>query len=224
MKKLIYVLALVGMLFSCSKNTDTSIGVATEPTTDAQNEASAVVQSSTSVENTIETVAENKTEEPWIALIEKEIVEVSFKSGAYKIIPTTEGKFFTINLDLGNGLHFYIMIKSKNDTDLDPMDMGTPENFQKKAKSVLSASNLPQNLRTAKGAVEVNGYKFKRDIRLTKFDPSIVLFDLSYYTTTPMYTLECTFYKNPCDEFKQEVPQYFEKGGWKMEMPSGKTG
>ncbi|UTC83713.1 hypothetical protein [Treponema denticola] len=213
MKNLIYVLALIGTLIGCNKNENATNNAIT---TEVQNETSTVVQNSAGVET--------NTEEPWIALIEKEITGVSFKNGEYKIAPTTGRDFFTINLDLGNGLYFYVTVKSKNYTDLDTMDIGTPEFFQEKAKAVLSASTLPQYLGGVNWAVEINGYKFSQSMGFTKFSTDISLFQLSYYTTTPMYTLECNFYKNPCDEFKEEAPQYFEEGKWKMNMPSGKHG
>ncbi|QSI04742.1 hypothetical protein [Treponema pedis] len=224
MKKLAFILALAGMLVGCNKNTEVSTNESitreAETATEVQNESSTISQDVSNVES----VTETNTEEAWIALIEKEVTEISFKNGEYTIIPTTGRDFFTINLDLGNGLYFYVTVKSKNYTDLDTMDIGTPEFFQEYAKAVLSVSTLPQDLRTARGAVEVNGHKFARNIRVSQFAPDISMFQMSYYTTTPGYTLQCTFSRG-ADEFKQEAPQYFEENGdWKQKMPSGETG
>ncbi|AIN93576.1 hypothetical protein H0R90_10145 [Treponema putidum] len=219
MKKLIYVLALLGMLIGCSKNTNVSrnqsITRETETATEVQNEASTVVQNSTGVET--------KTEEPWIALIEKEITKISFNNGEYRLMPNDKEGYYYINAELKNGLNFYVQLIQKNYID-DSIKFELPETFQEYAKAVLSVSTLPQDLRTARGAVEVNGHKFARNIRVSQFAPDISMFQMSYYTTTPMYTLECTFSRG-ADEFKQEAPEYFEENGdWKEEMPSGETG
>ena len=219
MKKLIYVLALLGMLIGCSKNTNVSrnqsITRETETATEVQNEASTVVQNSTGVET--------KTEEPWIALIEKEITKISFNNGEYRLIPNDKEGYYYINAELKNGVNFYVQLIQKNYID-DSIKFELPETFQEYAKAVLSVSTLPQDLRTARGVVEVNGHKFARNIRVSQFAPDISMFQMSYYTTTPMYTLECTFSRG-ADEFKQEAPQYFEENGnWKEEMPSGETG
>lgn len=220
MKKLIYVLALLGMLIGCSKNTNVSrnqsITRETETATEVQNEASTVVQNSTGVET--------KTDETWIALIEKEITKISFNNGEYRLMPNDKEGYYYINAELKNGVNFYVQLIQKNYID-DSIKFELPENFQKKAKAVLSVSTLLQDLRTARGAVEVNGHKFARNIRVSQFAPDISMFQMSYYTTTPMYTLECTFLRGRCDEFKQEAPEYFEENGdWKEEMPSGETG
>lgn len=219
MKKLIYVLALLGMLIGCSKNTNVSrnqsITRETETATEVQNEASTVVQNSTGVEN--------KTEEPWIALIEKEITKISFNNGEYRLIPNDKEGYYYINAELKNGVNFYVQLIQKNYID-DSIKFELPETFQEYAKAVLSVSTLPQDLRTARGVVEVNGHKFARNIRVSQFAPDISMFQMSYYTTTPLYTLQCTFSRG-ADEFKQEAPQYFEENGnWKEEMPSGETG
>ena len=219
MKKLIYVLALLGMLIGCSKNTNVSrnqsITRETETTTEVQNEPSTVVQNSTGVET--------KTEEPWIALIEKEITKISFNNGEYRLMPNDKEGYYYINAELKNGVNFYVQLIQKNYID-DSIKFELPETFQEYAKAVLSVSTLPQDLRTARGAVEVNGHKFARNIRVSQFAPDISMFQMSYYTTTPLYTLQCTFSRG-ADEFKQEAPQYFEENGnWKEEMPSGETG
>ena len=219
MKKLIYVLALLGMLIGCSKNTNVSrnqsITRETETATEVQNEASTVVQNSTGVET--------KTEEPWIALIEKEITKISFNNGEYRLMPNDKEGYSYINAELKNGVNFYVQLIQKNYID-DSIKFELPETFQEYAKAVLSVSTLPQDLRTARGAVEVNGHKFARNIRVSQFAPDISMFQMSYYTTTPLYTLQCTFSRG-ADEFKQEAPQYFEENGnWKEEMPSGETG
>lgn len=219
MKKLIYVLALLGMLIGCSKNTNVSrnqsITRETETATEVQNEASTVVQNSTGVET--------KTEEPWIALIEKEITKISFNNGEYRLMPNDKEGYYYINAELKNGVNFYVQLIQKNYID-DSIKFELPETFQEYAKAVLSVSTLPQDLRTARGAVEVNGHKFARNIRVSQFAPDISMFQMSYYTTTPLYTLQCTFSRG-ADEFKQEAPQYFEENGnWKEEMPSGETG
>lgn len=219
MKKLIYVLALLGMLIGCSKNTNVSrnqsITRETETATEVQNEASTVVQNSTGVET--------KTEEPWIALIEKEITKISFNNGEYRLIPNDKEGYYYINAELKNGVNFYVQLIQKNYID-DSIKFELPETFQEYAKAVLSVSTLPQDLRTARGVVEVNGHKFARNIRVSQFAPDISMFQMSYYTTTPLYTLQCTFSRG-ADEFKQEAPQYFEENGnWKEEMPSGETG
>ncbi|MEL3913174.1 hypothetical protein [Treponema pedis] len=221
MKKLAFILALAGMLVGCSKNTDVSTNESItreiETATEVQNETSTVVQNSTGVET--------KTEEPWIALIEKEITEISFQNGEYRLIPNDKEDYFEINIKLDKGLSFFATLKRKNDANLYSIEDISPESFQKKARDVLSVSVLPQYLGHANWAVQRNGYKFEHGIWLSRFDPGISLFQSSYYTTTPMYTLQCTFFKNSCDEFKQEAPQYFEKGEiWKIKMPSGKTG
>lgn len=220
MKKLIYVLALLGMLIGCSKNTNVSrnqsITRETETATEVQNEASTVVQNSTGVET--------KTEEPWIALIEKEITKISFNNGEYRLMPNDKEGYYYINAELKNGVNFYVQLIQKNYID-DSIKFELPETFQEYAKAVLSVSTLPQDLRTARGAVEVNGHKFARNIRVSQFAPDISMFQMSYYTTTSLYTLECTFLRGRCDEFKQEAPEYFEENGdWKEEMPSGETG
>ena len=219
MKKLVFILVLAGMFFGCSKNTEVStnenITRETETTTEVRNEASTVVQNSTGVET--------KTEELWIALIEKEITKISFNNGEYRLMPNDKEGYYYINAELKNGLNFYVQLIQKNYID-DSIKFELPENFQEYAKAVLSVSTLPQDLRTARGAVEVNGHKFARNIRVSQFAPDISMFQMSYYTTTPMYTLECTFSRG-ADEFKQEAPQYFEENGdWKNEMPSGETG
>ncbi|MEL3913173.1 hypothetical protein [Treponema pedis] len=219
MKKLAFILALAGMFFGCSKNTEVSTNESitreTETATEVQNETSTVVQNSTGVET--------KTEEPWIALIEKEVTEISFKNGEYTIIPTDKEDYFEIYTELENGLRFYAILMQKNFED-DPRALSEPERFQKYAKVVLSASTLPQYLQKERGIFETNGYKFKRTIKVTEFARDIVFFRLSYYTTTPMYMLRCTFSRD-ADEFKEEAPQYFdENGGWKLEMPSGEPG
>ncbi|UTY32282.1 hypothetical protein [Treponema putidum] len=219
MKKLAFILALLGMLFGCSKNTEVSTNESitreTETATEVQNEASTVVQNSTGVET--------KTEEPWIALIEKEITKISFNNGEYRLMPNDKEGYYYINAELKNGLNFYVQLIQKNYID-DSIKFELPETFQEYAKAVLSVSTLPQDLRTARGAVEVNGHKFARNIRVSQFAPDISMFQMSYYTTTPMYTLECTFSRG-ADEFKQEAPEYFEENGdWKEEMPSGETG
>lgn len=219
MKKLIYVLALLGMLIGCSKNTNVSrnqsITRETETATEVQNEASTVVQNSTGVET--------KTEEPWIALIEKEITKISFNNGEYRLMPNDKEGYYYINAELKKGVNFYVQLIQKNYID-DSIKFELPETFQEYAKAVLSVSTLPQDLRTARGAVEVNGHKFARNIRVSQFAPDISMFQMSYYTTTPLYTLQCTFSRG-ADEFKQEAPQYFEENGnWKEEMPSGETG
>lgn len=223
MKKLIYVLALLGMLFGCSKNTEVSTNQSitreTEAATEVRNEPSTIVKNSTNVEN----VTETKTEETWIALIEKEVIEVSFKNGEYRLMPNDKEGYYYINAELKNGVNFYVQLIQKNYID-DSIKFELPETFQEYAKAVLSVSTLPQDLRTARGAVEVNGHKFARNIRVSQFAPDISMFQMSYYTTTPMYTLECTFSRG-ADEFKQEAPEYFEENGdWKEEMPSGETG
>ena len=225
MKKLIYVLALLGMLIGCSKNTNVSrnqsITRETETTTEVQNEPSTIVKNSTNVEN----VTESNTEEPWIALIEKEITEVSFKNGKYKITPPIEGGFSELYINLEKGIELSVAIKSKNDTNLYFIEDRSPESFQETARYVLSASILPQYLGYANWAVQRNGYKFGHGIWLSRFDPDVSLFQSTYYTTTPMYTLQCSFFRSSCDEFKEEAPQYFEENGtWKEEMPSGETG
>ena len=207
------------MFFGCSKNTEVSTNESitreTETATEVQNEASTVVQNSTGVET--------KTEEPWIALIEKEITKISFNNGEYRLMPNDKEGYYYINAELKNGLNFYVQLIQKNYID-DSIKFELPETFQEYAKAVLSVSTLPQDLRTARGAVEVNGHKFARNIRVSQFAPDISMFQMSYYTTTPMYTLECTFSRG-ADEFKQEAPQYFEENGdWKNEMPSGETG
>ncbi|UTD05793.1 hypothetical protein E4N80_09990 [Treponema denticola] len=219
MKKLIYVLALLGMLIGCSKNTNVSrnqsITRETETATEVQNEASTVVQNSTGVET--------KTDETWIALIEKEITKISFNNGEYRLMPNDKEGYYYINAELKNGVNFYVQLIQKNYID-DSIKFELPETFQEYAKAVLSVSTLPQDLRTARGAVEVNGHKFARNIRVSQFAPDISMFQMSYYTTTPLYTLQCTFSRG-ADEFKQEAPQYFEENGnWKEEMPSGETG
>lgn len=219
MKKLIYVLALLGMLIGCSKSTNVSrnqsITRETETATEVQNEASTIVQNSTGVET--------KTEEPWIALIEKEITKISFNNGEYRLMPNDKEGYYYINAELKNGVNFYVQLIQKNYID-DSIKFELPETFQEYAKAVLSVSTLPQDLRTARGAVEVNGHKFARNIRVSQFAPDISMFQMSYYTTTPLYTLQCTFSRG-ADEFKQEAPQYFEENGnWKEEMPSGETG
>ncbi|WP_024465284.1 hypothetical protein [Treponema pedis] len=219
MKKLAFILALAGMLVGCSKNTDVSTNESitreTETATEVQNETSTVVQNSTGVET--------KTEEPWIALIEKEITKISFNNGEYRLMPNDKEGYYYINAELKNGVNFYVQLIQKNYID-DSIKFEPPETFQEYAKAVLSVSTLPQDLRTARGAVEVNGHKFARNIRVSQFAPDISMFQMSYYTTTPGYTLQCTFSRG-ADEFKQEAPQYFEENGdWKEEMPSGKTG
>ena len=223
MKKLIYVLALLGMLFGCSKNTEVSTNQSitreTETATEVQNESSSIAQNATNVEN----ITETKTKEPWLALIEKEVTEISFKNGEYKIIPTDKEDYFEIYTELENGLRFYAILMQKNFED-DPRALAGPEMMQKYAKVVLSASTLPQYLQKERGVFETNGYKFKRTIKVTEFAPDIVFFRLSYYTTTPMYMLRCTFSRD-AEEFKKEAPQYFDENGeWKLEMPSGETG
>lgn len=109
MKKLIYVLALLGMLIGCSKNTNVSknqsITRETETATEVQNEASTVVQNSTGVET--------KTEEPWIALIEKEITKISFNNGEYRLMPNDKEGYYYINAELKNGVNFYVQLHSK---------------------------------------------------------------------------------------------------------------
>lgn len=220
MKKLAFILALLGMLVGCSKHTEVSMNESitreTEAATEVQNEASTVVQNSTGVET--------KTEEPWIALIEKEITKISFNNGEYRLMPNDKEGYYYINAELKNGVNFYVQLIQKNYID-DSIKFELPETFQEYAKAVLSVSTLPQDLRTARGAVEVNGHKFARNIRVSQFAPDISMFQMSYYTTTPMYTLECTFLRGRCDEFKQEAPEYFEENGdWKEEMPSGETG
>ncbi len=224
MKKLVFILALAGMFFGCSKNTEVStnesITKETETATEVQNEASTIAQDAASVEN----ITESKTKEPWIALIEKEITKISFNNGEYRLMPNDKEGYSYINAELKNGLNFYVQLIQKNYID-DSIKFELPENFQKKAKAVLSVSTLPQDLRIARGAVEVNGHKFARNIRVSQFAPDISMFQMSYYTTTPMYTLECTFLRGRCDEFKQEASEYFEENGtWKEEMPSGETG
>ncbi|UTC89684.1 hypothetical protein E4N87_02840 [Treponema denticola] len=224
MKKLAFILALVGMLVGCSKHTEVSrnqsITRETETTTEVQNEPSTIVKNSTNVEN----VTETKTEETWIALIEKEITKISFNNGEYRLMPNDKEGYYYINAELKNGVNFYVQLIQKNYID-DSIKFELPETFQEYAKAVLSVSTLPQDLRTARGAVEVNGHKFARNIRVLQFAPDISMFQMSYYTTTPMYTLECTFLRGRCDEFKQEAPEYFEENGdWKKEMPSGETG
>ena len=219
MKKLVFILALAGMFFGCSKNTEVSTNESitreTETATEVQNEASTVVQNSTGVET--------KTEEPWIALIEKEITKISFNNGEYRLMPNDKEGYYYINAELKNGLNFYVQLIQKNYID-DSIKFELPETFQEYAKAVLSVSTLPQDLRIARGAVEVNGHKFARNIRVSQFAPDISMFQMSYYTTTPMYTLQCTFSRG-ADEFKQEAPEYFEENGtWKEEMPSGETG
>lgn len=219
MKKLVFILALAGMFFGCSKNTEVSTNESitreTETATEVQNEASTVVQNSTGVET--------KTEEPWIALIEKEITKISFNNGEYRLMPNDKEGYYYINAELKNGLNFYVQLIQKNYID-DSIKFELPETFQEYAKAVLSVSTLPQDLRTARGAVEVNGHKFARNIRVSQFAPDISMFQMSYYTTTPMYTLQCTFSRG-AEEFKQEAPEYFEENGtWKEEMPSGETG
>ena len=219
MKKLVFILALAGMFFGCSKNTEVSTNESitreTETATEVQNEASTVVQNSTGVET--------KTEEPWIALIEKEITKISFNNGEYRLMPNDKEGYYYINAELKNGLNFYVQLIQKNYID-DSIKFELPETFQEYAKAVLSVSTLPQDLRTARGAVEVNGHKFARNIRVSQFAPDISMFQMSYYTTTPMYTLQCTFSRG-AEEFKQEAPEYFEENGtWKEEMPSGEPG
>nr|WP_303936267.1 hypothetical protein [Treponema denticola] len=219
MKKLVFILVLAGMFFGCSKNTEVSTNQSitreTETATEVQNEASTVVQNSTGVET--------KTEEPWIALIEKEITKISFNNGEYRLMPNDKEGYYYINAELKNGLNFYVQLIQKNYID-DSIKFELPETFQEYAKAVLSVSTLPQDLRIARGAVEVNGHKFARNIRVSQFAPDISMFQMSYYTTTPLYTLQCTFSRG-ADEFKQEAPQYFEENGnWKEEMPSGETG
>ena len=219
MKKLAFILALAGMFFGCSKNTEVSTNQSitreTETATEVQKEASTVVQNSTGVET--------KTEEPWIALIEKEITKISFNNGEYRLMPNDKEGYYYINAELKNGLNFYVQLIQKNYID-DSIKFELPETFQEYAKAVLSVSTLPQDLRTARGAVEVNGHKFARNIRVSQFAPDISMFQMSYYTTTPMYTLQCTFSRG-AEEFKQEAPEYFEENGtWKEEMPSGETG
>ena len=219
MKKLVFILVLAGMFFGCSKNTEVSTNQSitreTETATEVQNEASTVVQNSTGVET--------KTEEPWIALIEKEITKISFNNGEYRLMPNDKEGYYYINAELKNGLNFYVQLIQKNYID-DSIKFELPETFQEYAKAVLSVSTLPQDLRIARGAVEVNGHKFARNIRVSQFAPDISMFQMSYYTTTPLYTLQCTFSRG-ADEFKQEAPEYFEENGtWKEEMPSGETG
>ena len=225
MKKLVFILVLAGMFFGCSKNTEVSTNQSitreTETATEVQNEASTVAQDAANVEN----VTETKTEEPWIALIEKEITEVSFKNGKYKITPPIEGGFSELYINLEKGIELSVAIKSKNDTNLYFIEDRSPESFQETARDVLSASILPQYLGYANWAVQRNGYKFGHGIWLSRFDPDVSLFQSTYYTTTPMYTLQCSFFRSSCDEFKEEAPQYFEENGtWKEEMPSGETG
>lgn len=223
MKKLVFILVLAGMFFGCSKNTEVSTNQSitreTETATEVQNEASTVAQDAANVEN----VTETKTEEPWIALIEKEITKISFNNGEYRLMPNDKEGYYYINAELKNGVNFYVQLIQKNYID-DSIKFELPETFQEYAKAVLSVSTLPQDLRTARGAVEVNGHKFARNIRVSQFAPDISMFQMSYYTTTPLYTLQCTFSRG-ADEFKQEAPQYFEENGnWKEEMPSGETG
>ena len=225
MKKLAFILALLGMLVGCSKNTEVSTNQSitreTETATEVQNESSSIAQNATNVEN----ITETKTKEPWIALIEKEVTEISFKNGEYTIIPTDKEDYFEISIKLDKGLSFFATLKRKNDTNLYSMEDISPESFQKKARDVLSVSVLPQYLGYANWAVQRNGYKFGHGIWLSRFDPDVSLFQSTYYTTTPMYTLQCSFFRSSCDEFKEEAPQYFEENGtWKEEMPSGETG
>ena len=224
MKKLAFILALAGIFFGCSKNTEVSTNESitreTETATEVQNEPSTIVKNSTNVEN----VTETKTEETWIALIEKEITKISFNNGEYRLMPNDKEGYYYINAELKNGVNFYVQLIQKNYID-DSIKFELPETFQEYAKAVLSISTLPQDSRTARGAVEVNGHKFARNIRVSQFAPDISMFQMSYYTTTPLYTLECTFLRGRCDEFKQEAPEYFEENGdWKEEMPSGETG
>lgn len=201
-----------------------------------QNETSVVAENPSSTNNNkqkaeeadeknSESDTENKTEEPWIALIEKEVEEISFKNGQYKIIPTNKEDIFEIaNVELENGIEFHATLVPKNYPEsLPPLLTPSPEAFQEKAKAVLTASSLPEHLKNSKWAVDINGHKFQKSIVFLYFAPYDCLFDVRYYTTTPMYTLCCSFYRD-ADEFKQEVPQYFEENGkWIIEMPSGEN-
>ncbi|MEL3913171.1 hypothetical protein [Treponema pedis] len=219
MKKLAFILALAGMLVGCSKNTEVSTNESitreTETATEVQNEPSTVVQNSTGVET--------KTEEPWIALIEKDIGAILFQNEKYKILPAGKNDCLEFNFEIEKGIKVDVALRSKYFED-DTMRFTLPEQFQKYAKAVLSASTLSHDLQKERGAFEINGYKFKRTIKVTEFARDIVFFRLSYYTTTPMYTLECTFSRG-AEEFKEEAPQYFdENGDWKEEMPSGEPG
>ncbi|MGF7109731.1 hypothetical protein [Treponema pedis] len=223
MKKLAFILALAGMLVGCNKNTEVSTNESitreAETATEVQNESSTISQDVSNVES----VTETNTEEAWIALIEKEVTEISFKNGEYTIIPTEQKESYIYG-ELKNDLRFYVQLIPKDYIN-DSIQFVRPETFQEYAKAVLSASTLPKDLQKKRGVFEINGYTFGHGIWLTRFDPSITLFQSSYYTTTPTYTLECTFFRSLCEEFKEEAPQYFdENGDWKQKMPSGETG
>ena len=117
MKKLVFILALAGMFFGCSKNTEVSTNQSitreTETATEVQNEPSTIVKNSANVEN----VTESNTEEPWIALIEKEITKISFNNGEYRLMPNDKEGYYYINAELKNGLNFYVQLIQKNYID-----------------------------------------------------------------------------------------------------------
>ncbi|UTC67021.1 MULTISPECIES: hypothetical protein [unclassified Treponema] len=221
MKKLAFILALAGMLVGCSKNTEVSTNqsITRETETEMQNESSTIAQDAASVES----VSETKTEEPWIALIEKDIGAIFFQNEKYKILPAGKNDCLEFNFEIEKGIKVDVALRSKYFED-DTMRFTLPEWFQEYAKVVLSSSTLPHDLQKERGVFEINGHKFARTIKVTEFAPDIVFFRLSYYTTTPLYTLECIFSRG-AEEFKEEAPQYFEENGdWKGEMPSSEAG